>query len=77
MNDKTPYSVRLPEDLRAELKRVAAAEDRSLHSLIVHLLRNAVVQRVGAGELSHRAGSDHLLRPSAATPDVTRQTSVG
>lgn len=37
--------LRLPDDLHASLVAWAKREDRSLHSLIVHLLRNAVKEQ--------------------------------
>lgn len=42
MMEKTVLSVRIPEDLHAELKKVAEAEDRSLNNLINLFLRKAV-----------------------------------
>lgn len=40
-------NLRLPSDLHAELKRAAAADDRSLNAQIVHLLRQALAERPG------------------------------
>jgi hypothetical protein len=37
--------LRLPDDLHAALVEWAREEDRSLHSLIIHLLRQAVIRR--------------------------------
>lgn len=38
-------NLRLPAELHAELKRIAEEEDRSLHSLIVHTLRQMTERR--------------------------------
>jgi predicted HicB family RNase H-like nuclease len=37
------FLLRLPEDLHAALKAQADADHRSLHNLIIHLLRRAVL----------------------------------
>jgi predicted HicB family RNase H-like nuclease len=42
---KRHLGLRLPDDLHAALVRCAKEEDRSLHSLIIHLLRQAVASR--------------------------------
>lgn len=39
-------NVRIPSALYAQVKDLAKLEDRSLNSLIVHLLRQAVEQRL-------------------------------
>lgn len=41
----TPYSVRLPADMKNELTRWAESEHRSLHSLILQLLDEAIRRR--------------------------------
>lgn len=38
-------NLRLPADLHAALKRIAEQDDRSLHSLIVHTLRQLAERR--------------------------------
>jgi predicted transcriptional regulator len=38
-------TLRLPADLHEALKRLAEQDDRSLHSLIVHALRQLVNER--------------------------------
>lgn len=45
MQERTPMTLRLPADLHEALKRLAEADDRSLHSLIVHTLRQLVAER--------------------------------
>lgn len=39
------YLLRLPPELHEALRQAAEEEDRSLHSLIVHILRQWVNQR--------------------------------
>ena len=43
--DQPPMTLRLPADLHEALKRLAEQDDRSLHSLIVHALRQLVNER--------------------------------
>lgn len=38
-------NLRLPADLHDALKRIAEEEDRSMHSLIIHTLRQLAAQR--------------------------------
>lgn len=38
-------TLRLPADVHEALKRIAEADDRSVHSLIVHALRQYAEQR--------------------------------
>lgn len=45
MQERTPMTLRLPDDLRDLLKRLAQEDDRSLHSLIIHALRQYTAQR--------------------------------
>lgn len=46
----TPYSLRLPPEMRAELTCWAEAEHRNLHSLILYLLDGALARRQAAQE---------------------------
>lgn len=36
------FSLRLPDDLRAKLEKMAEEEDRTLTSMMIYLLRKAV-----------------------------------
>lgn len=38
----TPYGLRMPDDLRAQVKELAQREGRSMNSQIVQVLKNAV-----------------------------------
>jgi hypothetical protein len=38
------FALRLPEDLYAAIKEIAAEEDRSINSQILHILKNFVEQ---------------------------------
>lgn len=38
-------NLRLPAELHAALKRIAESDDRSLHSLIIHTLRQLAESR--------------------------------
>ena len=40
-----PFSLRIPPEMRIELEQIAAQEMRSLHSLILVLLRDALIKR--------------------------------
>lgn len=43
MKEKTTmFSLRLPDDLRIEIEKMAAEEGRSLTNMIIYLLRKAV-----------------------------------
>lgn len=42
MNYTKPYSVRLPDDLRAALEASAQADERSTHRQLLYLLRYAL-----------------------------------
>jgi predicted HicB family RNase H-like nuclease len=37
-----PYGLRMPPDLRTQVREMARNQDRSMNSLIVHLLRRAI-----------------------------------
>lgn len=43
------YLLRIPADLREKLEQWASEDDRSLNSLVIHLLRRAVSQKEEAG----------------------------
>jgi len=45
-----PYGLRMPNELKAELKELAADEGRSMNNLIVRLLKNAVEESKTASE---------------------------
>lgn len=64
MATMTPYSLRLPAEMRDDLMRWAAAEHRSLHSLILHLLDDALVHRQAVQE-SANAMSGIVQPPTA------------
>ena len=42
-HQKTPYPIRLPDELREQLEKIAAADERSLNYVIVRALRAYVV----------------------------------
>ncbi len=42
MGDVVRFVLRLPPELHEELKQWAEREDRSLHSLLIHVLRRAL-----------------------------------
>lgn len=48
------FNFRIPDDLYAELKDLAASEERSVNSELLHLVRRAVE----SGNMSDRAGGD-------------------
>jgi len=50
MNTTKPYSVRLPDDLRAALEQSARENDRSLHRQMLHLLRSALSAQAAPAE---------------------------
>ena len=41
-NRTTPFGLRMPEDLKAEVKALAEREGRSMNNQIVRVLRNAI-----------------------------------
>ncbi len=43
-DNEKKFTLRLPEELHAELVRMATADERSLHSMVVKILREAVAQ---------------------------------
>lgn len=45
--DVIQYLLRLPPEMHEALKRAADEEDRSLHSLIIHILRQWLLKRDG------------------------------
>ncbi len=57
------FTLRLPEDLHAALSRMAAEDDRSLHSMVVRILREAAERRQeetgGHPKVSEPAASAH------------------
>lgn len=55
-----PFNIRLPEDVRAIVERLAAQEYRSLNNQIIVLLREALVRR---GELAPAADQSPALHP--------------
>jgi plasmid stability protein len=64
---ETRLTVRLPADLAAALRTRAAAEQRSLNSEIVVLLRQALAsERTRAEHIA--ALPRHTLRPTRRTP---------
>jgi len=50
MNNTKPYSVWLPDDLRAALDQSARENDRSLHRQMIHLLRSALRTQAAPAE---------------------------
>ncbi len=44
------YTIRIPDELHAQLKRLADQDMRSLHSQIIILLREAAARRLGKRE---------------------------
>lgn len=48
-NEYGPFTVRLPVEMRQELELLAAQEMRSLHSMMLVLLRDALQARRQAG----------------------------
>ena len=55
-----PYSIRIPEEMRDEIKMMADADHRSLHSMILRLLDDALAMR--------RAGAPGLANATSAFP---------
>lgn len=76
MNYSKPYSVRLPEDLRAALEESAIADDRSLHRQMIYLLRCALRARGVTGAESHRAMTDHRPEQPLPTAHATQPESA-
>jgi hypothetical protein len=58
----TPRNVRMPSDVYDAVQRVAVAEDRSISSLLVHIIRTWLVQR---GHLPKPTGTPKPRRPKA------------
>jgi hypothetical protein len=63
-SDPGPFSVRLPAELRRELEQWAAADMRSLHSLILVILRDALAAQRQAAPGSESAASDAPSLPA-------------
>lgn len=42
MRTPTPFGLRMPDDLKAEVQAIAASEERSMNSTINRILRNAI-----------------------------------
>jgi hypothetical protein len=57
-----PSSVRLPPEIHDAVRRVAAAEDRSISSLLVHAIRTWLMER---GHLPKPAGQAAPRRTKA------------
>ncbi len=57
------FTLRLPEDLHAVLSRMAEEDDRSLHSMVVRILREAAErwqgETDGRPKVSEPAASGH------------------
>jgi len=49
-SDRKPLLVRLPEDLLEDLRRLAAAELRSVNAEVEYLLRDAIRRRKSSGQ---------------------------
>ena len=55
------FTLRLPEDLHAALVRMAEADDRSLHSMVVRILREAAERSQG-----ETGGRQKVSEPAAS-----------
>ena len=64
-NEYGPFSVRLPVEMRQEVELLAAQEMRSLHSMILVLLRDALQARRQAGSGASSASSGDPGGPGA------------
>jgi len=53
-----PFSVRLPVEMRQQIESMAEQEMRSLHSMVLVLLRSALEARLQAEATSSSAGND-------------------
>lgn len=43
-DDEKKFTLRLPEDLHAALSQMAEEDDRSLHGMVIKILREAVTR---------------------------------
>jgi len=59
-----PFSVRIPAEMRQQLEQMAEQELRSLHSLVLVLLRDALEARLQAEAKSLSAGNGDPDQPS-------------
>jgi len=59
-----PFSVRLPVEMRQQIEALAEREMRTLHSMVLVLLRDALEARLQAEAGSSSAESGDLSRPT-------------
>ena len=59
-----PFSVRLPVEMRQQIEALAEREMRTLHSMVLVLLRDALAVRLQADKGSSSAESGDLSRPT-------------
>ena len=59
-----PFSVRLPVEMRQQIEALAEQEMRTLHSMVLVLLRDALEARLQAEAGSSSAESGDLSRPT-------------
>ena len=64
-DDPGPFSIRLPHDMREDLEALARAQYRSLHSLILEILADALLARRKEQEESENVAN---VVPRSPTP---------
>lgn len=72
-----PYSVRLPDDLRKPLTEMAERDRRTLHSLILMLLDDAVQARRAESTGSGSEASADLHAPMPQAQNASRVVFAG
>jgi hypothetical protein len=70
------YSLRLPDDLRAELDAAATEDQRTTHGQILYLLRRALAERAATGKGFHRGASERPPTPRVRAQRVSRVESA-
>lgn len=65
MTQHTPTSIRIPDDLRAEVTQTAQEDERSVNRQVLWLVRLGLAARRAAATPVHRATNAHLPEPPA------------
>lgn len=64
---RAPFGLRMPDDMKDWIGRRATAEGRSQNNLIVHLLRKEMATGEDYGRNTPAAGNDNAALPGGAS----------
>jgi len=76
MTQHTPTSIRIPDDLRAEVTQTAQEDERSVNRQVLWLVRLGLAARRAAATPSRHATNAHLPAQPAQVPGAGHPASA-